>query len=132
MGSRLWRGDPARQESDAHMTGSSHFTPLLLILSACAQSTSQQGSSSGETVQAAPATDQSAVAGRQLTALADEYWKELITTFPLYGVFFGVPETPNDRLGDNSIAATRRWEKKQDRLRERLAQINPEPLQGHP
>jgi uncharacterized protein (DUF885 family) len=114
------------------MTRRSRFIPLVLVLTGCAQSTSQRGSASGETVQVAGDSRQSPAAARQLTALADEVWKELIQTYPLYGVFSGAPEVPNDRLGDNSIAATRRWEKKEDRWLERLGRIDPGPLKGRP
>ena len=69
---------------------------------------------------------------RQVTALADEYWKDLIQTFPLYGLFAGVPEAPNDRLNDNSIAATRAWERKVDGWLARLAKVDETSLRDRP
>lgn len=69
----------------------------------------------------------SSESARQVTALADEYWKDLIQTFPLYGLFAGVPEAPNDRLNDNSIAATRAWERKEDGWLARLAKVDDLP-----
>jgi uncharacterized protein (DUF885 family) len=71
-------------------------------------------------------------AARELTALADESWKELIQTFPLSGLYFGVPETPNDRLNDNSISKLREWEQKEDRWIQRLEKIDHAALQGRP
>ena len=76
--------------------------------------------------------ENSAGAARQVTALADEYWKELIETFPLYGVFFGVPETPNDRLNDNSIRTIRAFERKEDRWLQRLSAVDDDALRGRP
>ena len=73
-----------------------------------------------------------ASAARQVTAVADDYWKELIQTFPLYGVFFGVPETPNDRLNDNSLSAIRAFERKEDRWFEQLTAVDAAALQGRP
>ena len=73
-----------------------------------------------------------AAAAQQVTALADEYWKDLIQTFPLYGVFFGVPETPNDRLGNNSLSTVRAWERKEDRWRDRVDAIDQASLSGRP
>jgi uncharacterized protein (DUF885 family) len=63
--------------------------------------------------------------------VADQYWTELIRTYPLYGVFSGVPETPNDRLGDNSIAALRAWQDKEDRWLEQVRAIDQSVLAGH-
>lgn len=106
-----------------------HFRdlPVILLLTACAHSTVSHHSSlaGGAAVEKAVPSQ-----ARELTALADEYWRDLLLTFPLYGVFYGVPEAPNDRLGDNSIAALRRWEKKEDAWVERLSRIDPEPLSG--
>jgi uncharacterized protein (DUF885 family) len=108
------------------MTGLSRIWVVALLLAGCARH-SNSGSGSGE---AAAARD--GAPAQALTRLADEYWGDLIRTFPLNGVFSGVPETANDRLGDNSIAALRRWEKKEDRWLEQLKSIDPEPLRGRP
>lgn len=78
-----------------------------------------------------PVSDDVAAA-QQVTALADEYWKDLIQTFPLYGVFFGVPETPNDRLGNNSLSTVHAWERKEDRWRHRVDAIDQTSLSGRP
>jgi uncharacterized protein (DUF885 family) len=114
------------------MTHRSCFLALALLLSGCAHSTSQRDSASGQAATAAVANSAVPVEARQLTVLADEYWNDLIQTFPLYGLFFGVPEAPNDRLGDNSVAALRAWQKKEDRWIQRLGQVDPGPLRGRP
>jgi uncharacterized protein (DUF885 family) len=71
-------------------------------------------------------------AARRLDALADEYFHDWVQTFPLAGVILGVPETQNDRLGDNSLAAGRAWERKEDRWLERLRRIDARALDGRP
>jgi len=102
--------------------------PFALLLAACAHTGPALGS---DRAGAAPLPDDTVPPqARQLTALADEYWRDLLRTFPLYGAFFGVPDSPNDRLGDNSIAALRRWEKKEDDWVQRLSRIDPAPLRG--
>lgn len=103
---------------------------LVLVLTACGQAARQDAAPAP-----APAATRSGPrpeAARRVTALADEYWKDVIQTFPLYGLFFGVPEAPNDRLGDNSIPATRAWERKEDRWVARLAAIDGSSLSGGP
>jgi uncharacterized protein (DUF885 family) len=40
----------------------------------------------------------------------------------------GVPETANDRLGDNSLAATRAWEKREDKWLDQVQGIDPASL----
>jgi uncharacterized protein (DUF885 family) len=109
-------------------------TSLFLWLAAGLAACGRTGAEIGAAGATAPASSTSAApqAARQLTALADDYWKELIQTFPLYGVYFGVPETPNDRLNDNSIPAIRAWERKEDRWLERLGTIDQTALKGRP
>jgi uncharacterized protein (DUF885 family) len=65
-------------------------------------------------------------------ALADEYWSTFMRTFPLAAVFLGAPEAPTDRIGDNSLAALRVWEQKEDRWIERLRRVSTEGLRGRP
>jgi uncharacterized protein (DUF885 family) len=67
-------------------------------------------------------------AARSLKAIADDYWTAFIQTFPIAGTFMGVPETPNDRLGDNSLEATRAWEKREDHWLEQVQKIDPSAL----
>jgi uncharacterized protein (DUF885 family) len=102
---------------------------LALALAACAPS-GTAGSGAKEVPSASSNAEDAAAVSRNLDAVADEYWTDLIQTYPLFGVFVGVPETPNDRLGNNSLAATRAWERKEDRWLERLRAIDPTPLRG--
>ena len=95
----------------------------VLFLAAC---------SSGRTSRGGASVADYSTASRELARLADQYWTGLIQTYPLYGVFSGAPETPNDRLGDNSIAASRAWEKREDRWLQQLRGIDREVLAGHP
>jgi uncharacterized protein (DUF885 family) len=105
---------------------------LAVALMACGRSSPPAGAPTPVRSSSSSHPGASQDAPRQLTALADEYWKDVIQTFPLYGVFFGVPEAPNDRLNDNSIAATRAWERKEDGWLDRLGSIDPDPLRGRP
>ena len=84
----------------------------------------------GSSHQAADAVD--AGASRQVTGLADEYWAEFIRAFPLAALFYGVPDTPNDRMGDNSLAAVRSWERKEDRWLDQLSHVSAGALEGQP
>lgn len=65
----------------------------------------------------------SSAASEQLDVLANEYFDGYVEAFPLFATFLGVPDAPNDRLGDNSLAATEAWRSKEDRWLERLQRI---------
>lgn len=95
----------------------------ILLLNACASGRANRGG--------APVTEYQ-TASRELVRVADQYWSDLIQTFPLYGVFTGAPETPNDRLGDNSVATQRAWERKEDRWLQQIESIDQGALAGHP
>ena len=71
-------------------------------------------------------------AGRRVNAIADDYWAQWVQTFPLGAMFSGVPEAPNDKIGENSIAAVRNWEKKEDRWLDQLHQVRASELRGQP
>jgi uncharacterized protein (DUF885 family) len=104
--------------------------PLAIIVAACAPA----GTAGGGTAEVRSASSQTGdfeSASRSLDVVADDYWTGLIQAYPLFGVFLGVPETPNDRLGDNSLAATQAWERKEDRWLAQLSAIDPTPLRGH-
>src|SRR3954467_3105633 len=109
------------------MTHARNALPVLIcLLTACGGSSRQS---------AAPAPLSSAArtdAARRVDAVANDYWTSFIQTFPLAGMFLGVPETPNDRLGDNSLAAVRAWEVKEDRWLDRLHEVRAESLKGQP
>lgn len=64
--------------------------------------------------------------------MADEYWAAWVQTFPLAALFSGVPEAPNDRVGDNSLSAVRAWERREDRWLAQLHQIPAASLTGQP
>ena len=66
----------------------------------------------------------------EASTLADEYVTAFVETFPLAAMFNGMPDVANDRLGDNSLAATRAWEAKEDQWRARLSRIDAHPLHG--
>ena len=63
-------------------------------------------------------------AAAELRRLADEYVREFVAANPVAAMFLGIPDAPNDHLGDNSLAATRAWEAREDAWRQRLEQIN--------
>jgi uncharacterized protein (DUF885 family) len=71
-------------------------------------------------------------AGWQTTAIADEYWAQWVQTFPLSAMFSGVPDAPNDKIGDNSLAAVRAWEKQEDRWLDQLHGVRASDLRGRP
>ena len=71
-------------------------------------------------------------AARRLDALADEYFRDWVKAYPLFGAILGIPETPNDLLDDNSLAARRAWERKEDRWLERLREIDAQEFHGRP
>jgi uncharacterized protein (DUF885 family) len=95
----------------------------ILFLTACSSGRANRGGAS---------VADYTTASRELARVADQYWTGLIQTYPLYGVFSGAPETPNDRLGDNSVAASRAWERKEDRWLQQLRGIDRDVLAGHP
>ena len=66
----------------------------------------------------------------EASTLADEYVTAFVETFPLAAMFNGMPDVANDRLGDNSLAATRAWETKEDQWRARLSRIDAHSLHG--
>jgi len=71
-----------------------------------------------------------------LKTIADEYFTGFVEAYPVYATILGVPQAPNDRLGDNSLAATRAWQQKEDRWLERLkaipvAQVPPQEQATH-
>ena len=71
-------------------------------------------------------------AAPEVNTLADEYWNSYLQAFPLAGMFLGAPDAPTDRMGDNSLAAVRAWEQKEDRWISRLKEIRADALRGRP
>ncbi len=97
---------------------------LILLVGACATGRAPSAPES--------ASGSGSDAGRQVTALADEYFKAWLDTYPLYGLFVGVPEAPTDRIGDNSLAATRAWEQREDQWLDQLERAPVAALRGRP
>ena len=104
------------------------FGWMSLLLAACAAS-GQPGVS--VPVPAGGVVDRSAPdAARRVNALADEYFAAWLETFPLSALFSGVPEAPTDRLEDNSLAATRAWQRREDRWLDELRKVPAGALRG--
>jgi uncharacterized protein (DUF885 family) len=66
----------------------------------------------------------------ETSALATEYVTAVTQTFPVAALLNGMPDAPNDRLGDNSLAATRAWERREDEWIARLRKIDKRSLHG--
>jgi uncharacterized protein (DUF885 family) len=82
-----------------------------------------------------PSTTSAAGAGdasRRVSAIADQYlaaWRE---AFPEVNTTNGIPGARHDRLSDNSAAAERAWQTKEDRWLTELKAIDPNSLIAHP
>ena len=66
----------------------------------------------------------------RVTAMADEYIKEVISRFPERAAFMGLADAPQDRLTDNSLEALRAWQEIEDRWAAELSKINASSLWG--
>lgn len=71
-------------------------------------------------------------AAHRIDALADEYFAGWVRTFPLSALYSGVPDAPNDVLQDNSLAAVRVWEAREDRWLDELKQVRADEVRGRP
>jgi uncharacterized protein (DUF885 family) len=69
-------------------------------------------------------------AARQVNALADAYVKEFFEVFPQYALASGAEDPHPDRLGDHSLSALQRWQRREDELLASLQQIPASPLAG--
>src|SRR5947209_12057464 len=102
--------------------------PALMLVVACSHPSNQ----------AAPAptpysqTTSGNQSARRVNAIADDYWAAWVQTFPLAALFSGVPNAPNDRIGDNSIAAVRAWERREDQWLDQLQQVRASDLKEKP
>ncbi|MGH7513831.1 MAG: DUF885 domain-containing protein [Gemmatimonadales bacterium] len=94
---------------------------IALMFAACAAPHGSSGT--------APARADDA---RRLDALADEYFAALVQTYPLFGLFSGIPDAPLDRLNPNSPADVRRWQAREDHWLAELEGIRGEALRGRP
>jgi uncharacterized protein (DUF885 family) len=104
----------------------------ILLVGACAAGRAPSDSSTRGDVTPESASGESTDAARQVTALADEYFQAWLETFPLYGLYMGVPEAPMDRIEDNSLAAARAWDRREDRWLDRLKRVPTAALHGRP
>ena len=68
----------------------------------------------------------------RVTALADEYVREYLRTFPASAELAGLTDGPHDRLDANSPAELRAWRAREDRWAARLAQVDGSSLWGRP
>lgn len=68
----------------------------------------------------------------RVTRLADEYVKEYVARNPETATFEGLPNAPDDKLGDNSLGALKAWQAKEDDWLTRLAAIDGASLWGRP
>ncbi len=107
-------------------SGQSLIAPVSLLLVACA---SPGGSAA---VRAPGPVGDGRPAAAEVTRLADDYWRELIATSPITALYSGAPGGANDRLDDNSLAAARRWEQKEDRWLAAVRRVDTAALIGRP
>jgi uncharacterized protein (DUF885 family) len=105
---------------------------MLGLLAACSGSSNRGAAPAEVSPRSEVTSTDRAEAARRVTALADDYWAEFLRVFPLYALFSGVPDTPDDRMGDNSLAAIRSWERKEDRWLHGLGQVSARALEGQP
>jgi uncharacterized protein (DUF885 family) len=92
------------------------FPPLLLALAA----TPAAG-------QGAPADD-----AARVTALADDYVRAFVASYPEGAVFAGLTMERHDGLSDNSLAGVRAWQAREDAWAAELARIDGTRLRGRP
>ena len=110
----------------------SRFACVVALLAACGGTPKEAAAPAAVSPQTHVTPPAGTEAGRRVNAVADDYWANWVQTFPLAAMFSGVPEAPNDRLGDNSLAAVRAWEKREDRWLGQLLQIPKASLAGQP
>ena len=67
-----------------------------------------------------------------VSALADTYVKEFFETFPQYALTSGAEDPHPDRLGDHSLPALQRWQRREDELLASLKQITASSVAGRP
>jgi len=92
-----------------------------LVLAACAGGGAPPG--------AAPKADSVA---RRLDALADDYFTTWVRTYPVAGLFSGIPDAANDRLDPNALSDVRRWREREDRWLAQLQGVDADALRGRP
>ncbi|HEV7388294.1 MAG TPA: DUF885 family protein, partial [Gemmatimonadaceae bacterium] len=96
-----------------------HFVFLSFLAAAC-----QPPAAS------APVPASIADPAKYVTSIADDYLAALRETVPEINTTQGIPGARHDRLTDNSAAAERGWQSKEDEFLARLKRINPNSLIG--
>ena len=71
-------------------------------------------------------------APQRVIAIADDYLANWRETFPEVNTTNGIPGGRHDRLTDNSAAAEKAWQAKEDRWLAQLRAIDPSTLIGRP
>jgi len=69
---------------------------------------------------------------QRVIAIADDYLARWRETFPEVNTVNGIPGSRHDRLTDNSAAAEKAWQAKEDRWLAQLRTIDPSTLIGRP
>ena len=105
---------------------------ILSLIAACSSGSNQASAPAAVSPQEGTASAGANDAARRVNAIADDYWAQWVQAFPLGAVFSGVPDAPNDKVGDNSIAAVRAWEKREDRWLDQMHQVRASELKGQP
>jgi uncharacterized protein (DUF885 family) len=102
----------------------------MLLVAGCAAQRSSEAPAPAR-VDDRPAADSADVA-RRIDAVANEYFAAWVQAFPIDAMFSGVPEAANDRLNDNSLAAVRAWQQREDSWLAQLRTIDVAPVRGSP
>jgi uncharacterized protein (DUF885 family) len=103
----------------------------LLFVTACAGGSSAAIGPAPVTPEDRSPADSAEVA-RKIDAVANEYFTAWVQAFPLDAMASGVPEAPNDRLNDNSLAARRAWQRREDAWLAQLQAIEVDQVRGSP
>jgi uncharacterized protein (DUF885 family) len=74
----------------------------------------------------------SLLAAQHVTQLANEYLAAWRVAFPELTTYYGIPGARHDRLSDNSAAAERAWEAREDQWLAQLRRVDPAMLIGRP
>jgi uncharacterized protein (DUF885 family) len=69
-------------------------------------------------------------ADARATALADTYLSAYLDRYPEQGTYFGIPGRHHDRLTDNSLAAQRTWEAREDGWLTEAKAIDPATIEA--
>lgn len=99
-----------------------------ILIAACLLSQAATARATGPEIAAIPGWNPA----QRVTELADAYVKAWFKAFPEEATYSAPPGARHDRLTDNSLAAIQAWEKIEDDLAVRLAEVREESLWGTP